>query len=149
MAARPGVLKDNVSVRNRTSRTLGNLLNPPPPDPNVPRVAHLYPTGVAGARIAYAYLPDWDAHAAYDAVADTPPFAGRVRDSIRLATQVDALFIHNDARPRRRGGQPVSPMEHALRFLRARELVALIVLGDPPAPGEAEKAERLGYPCRR
>lgn len=148
------VLYDHVSVRNRTSRTLGNLLAPPPPNPNAPRVAHLYPTGTAvaqalqdvGARIVYAYLPDWDAHAAYDAVADTPPFAGRVRDSVRLAPQFNVLFVHNDARPRRRGGQPVSPMEHALRFLRARELVALVVLGEPPAPGEAEEAERLGYP---
>lgn len=148
------VLNDHVSVRNRTSRTVGNLLNPPPPDPNAPRVAHLYPTGVAvaqalqiaGARIVYAYLPNWDAHAAYDAVADTPPFAGRVRDSVRLAPHLNVLFVHNDTRPRRRGGQPVAPMEHALRFLRARELVALVVLGEPPAPGEAEEAERLGYP---
>ena len=153
------VLYDSVGNHERAYATLGNLLNPPPLDPNVAHVAHLYPTGTAvaealqeaGARIAYAYIPGRDertlyAHAAYDAVADTPPFAGRVRDSVRLAPRFNVIVVHNNPRPRRPGRQRISPMEHALRFLRARDLAALVVLGPAPAPGETEEAERLGYP---
>lgn len=139
------VLNDSIINCDRAHATLGNLLNPPTLDPDAPRVAHLYPTDLAvayvlrlaGAQIVYAYLTDWGEPEAYDAVADTPPFAGTVRQSLRLAPHFNVLFVHNDPLPRVRGRQPVTPMEHALRFLRSRELATIAVLGPAPAAGEA------------
>ena len=107
----------------------------------------------AGLGIVYAYEPNEDARTKYEARLGLLPSCGGVGDSVRGAPDFDVLVANITGKAqvlarkpdKRRNVTPDTPLEHALRFLRARRPPGAVLWGRGLPQKAANEVKVRGY----